>query len=1542
MNHPRHYLFFLLFLCLFQALTPPGANAQVNLTATAGTATGNYTTLKGAFDAINTGTHNGFITINITANTTETATANLNASGSGSANYSAVTIKPATGVTPTISGSISAGPLVRLNGASNVSIDGSNNGSTSRDLTFTNTSTVSSNVVQIGSAGTTPITNVTLRNTILINGTNTSTAVLAGDAGVVGNPGYFNNITIRNNDIRKAYIAVYLYAVVASGNGANTVVTANDINATGANAIRLVAIYAQGLNGLTISNNNIGNFDGTNLEFDRAIWLATATTNTTVSGNTISNLAYTGTSSYAPIGINISSGVANSNITVSGNTVTGLSSAGTYLPTGIYVYSALSGVAITHNKVSNIKNTNTSGFGAAGIVLAATGTASSVKVNNNFVWDIAAYGFNGYEANDNGNGIVVDGGGGYDIDFNTVSMNTNQTLTGGHRSSCMLVTVNTTASAAINLRNNIFANLQTTGNANSRLVISHVGATNVFASINRNNYYAASGNLSSTGTNASITNTIAQLQTSLGGNANSVSIQPVFAAAGDLHLNAYGNTALSDLGSAVSGITTDIDGETRSTTTPDMGADEFVSCLAVNFTAQPVAATICSGRDTSFKVVTTNGLEYQWQVNTGSGFADISNNAVYSGATTSQLGLTNPPVSYNGYTYRCMARAQAGCPLQSSGTALLTVNATPAAVVTPASATTFCNGGSVVLNTATGFSYQWQQSNVNINPPATGASYTASTSGSYTVVVTNTANGCSRTSAPVNVTVNPQISVTKNISVCASQMPYTWNGQTISSPGTAVATYTTPSLVTGCDSTTTLNLSQNPTITANQNISICSGQLPYTWNGHVVTAGGTAAASHTATGIGGCDSVTYLNLTVVPPVTATANITICHTQLPYTWNGITVTAGGTAAASYNTTSALTGCDSTTTLNLTVNPGPVTVASPNPQSICSGSGTGISLSSATTGATFAWTVTQNGVTGASAASGSSIAQTLTASGNVSGTAIYVITATAGGCPGAAQRDTVTVKPKPAAVATPSSQSICSGAATNIALSSLVSGTTFAWTVAQTGVSGGAAGSGSSISQTLTATGSTNGTATYTITPTAAGCSGNTITVTITVTPAPAAPAAISGPDAPCAGSTQTYSVAAVTGATGYAWTLPAGWSGSSSTSSITVTVGTAGGNITARASNSCGNSAPVTRALNVTPVVTPGISITGNAANPLCSGVAVTFTATGVNGGATPAYQWKVNNNNNGSNLGTFTYTPSDGDTVSCVMTSNATCASATQVTSNKMIMDITPSVTPSLNIYVPENHICSGMPVTFITTPVNEGSAPVYQWKLNNNNVGGNSASYTYTPSNGDVVTCHMTSNAVCATPPVAVSNAVPMSIIPIAHPSVTITANPGNALVNGEQVTFTASIQQGGANPQISWYRNGAPVPGATGSSWTATAGVDVFNKNKITARLLNTSHCAIPDTARSNVIEMAIGVNGISGPDRPDGFKLYPNPTSSTVQVEGLKKGDEWSLYDALGHRLQQQRVSQSGLQTIDMSGYAQGLYWLHFTDGAGRRWQVKISRR
>lgn len=114
---------------------------NVDVTATAGTASGSYSNLKGAFDAINAGTHQGAITIAIVGNTTETATAALNASGSGSASYTGVSIYP-TQSTLRIAISSSSATLIRLDGASNITFDGRvNQTGTAVDLEIVNTST---------------------------------------------------------------------------------------------------------------------------------------------------------------------------------------------------------------------------------------------------------------------------------------------------------------------------------------------------------------------------------------------------------------------------------------------------------------------------------------------------------------------------------------------------------------------------------------------------------------------------------------------------------------------------------------------------------------------------------------------------------------------------------------------------------------------------------------------------------------------------------------------------------------------------------------------------------------------------------------------------------------------------------------------------------------------------------------------------------------------------------------------------------------------------------------------------------------------------------------------------------------------------------------------------------------------------------------------------------------------------------------------------------------------------------------------------------
>ena len=194
--------------------------------------------------------------------------------------------------------------------------------------------------------------------------------------------------------------------------------------------------------------------------------------------------------------------------------------------------------------------------------------------------------------------------------------------------------------------------------------------------------------------------------------------------------------------------------------------------------------------------------------------------------------------------------------------------------------------------------------------------------GTYTAILQNI-NGCDST-VTLHLTVNPNVTSTQNITICQGALPYSWNNQSLTAAGTYTATLQN---INGCDSTVTLHLTVNPNVTSIQNITICEGQLPFTWNGQTLTAAGTRTA--TLQNINGCDSTVTLHLFVNPIVTGSETITICEGQLPFTWNGQTLTATGTATA---TLQNVVGCDSIATLHLIVNPN---VTSTQKITICQG-------------------------------------------------------------------------------------------------------------------------------------------------------------------------------------------------------------------------------------------------------------------------------------------------------------------------------------------------------------------------------------------------------------------------------------------------------------------------------------------------------------------------------------------------------------------------------------------------------------------------------
>src|SRR5690606_32405781 len=116
---------------------------------------------------------------------------------------------------------------------------------------------------------------------------------------------------------------------------------------------------------------------------------------------------------------------------------------------------------------------------------------------------------------------------------------------------------------------------------------------------------------------------------------------------------------------------------------------------------------------------------------------------------------------------------------------------------------------------------------------------------------------------------------------------------------------------------------------------------------------------------------------------------------------------------------------------------------------------------------------------------------------------------------------------------------------------------------------------------------------------------------------------------------------------------------------------------------------------VNTVAAPSVSITSGAGTSICTHTKVTFTATPVNGGAAPDYQWQKNGVAVGNNSQTYTDSGmTNGDVIRCILTSNTGCAGTNTDTSNSITMNVTQSVTPSVTINA-QDTICTGTMVVF-------------------------------------------------------------------------------------------------------------------------------------------------------------------------------------------------------------------------------------------------------
>lgn len=398
---------------------------------------------------------------------------------------------------------------------------------------------------------------------------------------------------------------------------------------------------------------------------------------------------------------------------------------------------------------------------------------------------------------------------------------------------------------------------------------------------------------------------------------------------------------------------------------------------------------------------------------------------------------------------------------------------------------------------------------------------------------------------------------------------------------------------------------------------------------------------------------------------------------------------------------------------------------------------------------------------------------------------------------------------------------------------------------------------------------------------------------------------------CSGSTVSFNNQSTGGQLSYQWNFQGGSPATSTLANPIVSYASPGNySVSLVATNSLGTSTySVNNLINVNPTVTPGISISQiSGSNPMCAGAGISFSASPNNGGNAPVYQWKVNGVNAGANNPVFsTNTFSNASIVSCVITSNALCSSPLTASSSVISVTVNSTAPASISIGLSSgsNPMCSGATAGFTANPFNGGTAPVYQWKVNNINAGTNSPNFTSAAFlNGDQVTCELSSNSTCASNTLGLSNALTMSVSAVLVPSVSISLVQGNnPSCSGTSLSFSAIAVNGGNTPVYQWQVNGASVGS---NSPVYTAGLN--NSSTVTCLMISSSSCANPQSMLSTALAITV----------------HPIPPSPNISASGSLSfcdGDSITLFSSAATG----NIWSNGANTSSIIVSASGTYTL-----------------
>lgn len=407
-------------------------------------------------------------------------------------------------------------------------------------------------------------------------------------------------------------------------------------------------------------------------------------------------------------------------------------------------------------------------------------------------------------------------------------------------------------------------------------------------------------------------------------------------------------------------------------------------------------------------------------------------------------------------------------------------------------------------------------------------------------------------------------------------------------------------------------------------------------------------------------------------------------------------------------------------------------------------------------------------------------------------------------------------------------------------------------------------------------------------------------------APPQPIIINGNDTVCRNTQQIYFVNDQPGTSSYTWTLPPGWTGNSTTNSITVVVGNTSGTISVISQNNCGNS--IAQTLNVTvlantvPVIQS--TITGN--HLPCSGSAQTYFIAPVSN--TTDYLWTLPYGWTGNSTDTIiTATTAQTGGLITVRANNECGSSIPQVLS---VAVVTAPQKPEF-IYG-DRSVCIGTSHLYHITP--SQFATNYTWMLPQGWTGNSS-------TDSIIITASNTSGNIF----VNAYNSCGISTYETLHISVdSIPQEPGNII--GNIYTTIHDLN----------YYSITPVSGASGYIWSeANAVIQGQNTNSISAIWKNAGVFELSVQAKnkcgmSNPQKITINVSDFDQND-PFDLQVFPNPSGGDLYVKAKRIQSKMINVEVLTisgqvlYRSARRFGSNNYTQFIDLRKLMQGTYVL-----------------